>query len=168
LQFYRGYQCVHHKKYFPQEPGFFEETWFSGGVSGFESVQTGAHTGQTNEDTTLAIATIDLDVSRAQKSQYPCYVKELATGLYRTSTPDVSGSYESCFCVIDVMTHMLLRKDWCRSRNGYRVSALLRSSRTNPTHTNAVALTGAPLSATTNSKNARTLAGTCWRDGYNA
>jgi N-carbamoylputrescine amidase len=154
------YRRIHHKKYFPDESGFFEETWFNGGEPGFEIVQIGAvkvgvllctelffneharhygrlgvdvivvprasgkmldhwkiagsmaavvsgayvissnrfsksadeqvfggagfavspegiHTGQTTEDSKLAIAVIDLDVSRAQKSQYPCYVKEL-------------------------------------------------------------------------------------------
>ena len=154
------YQRVHHKKYFPQEVGFFEEAWFNGGDPGFETIQIGdvkvgvllctelffneqarlygrlgvdvivvprasgklldrwkiagsmagvvsgayvisanrfssnadeqvfggggfavspegVHIGQTTEETALAVAAVDLDVSRAQKSQYPCYVNEL-------------------------------------------------------------------------------------------
>jgi N-carbamoylputrescine amidase len=30
------YQAIHHKHYFPQEPGFFESSWFAPTLSGFE------------------------------------------------------------------------------------------------------------------------------------
>jgi N-carbamoylputrescine amidase len=30
------YQCIHHKHYFPQEPGFFESSWFAPARLGFE------------------------------------------------------------------------------------------------------------------------------------
>ena len=33
------YQPIHHKQYFPQEPGFFEGTWFSAGRPGFDAVE---------------------------------------------------------------------------------------------------------------------------------
>ena len=33
------YQPVHQKQFFPQEPGFFEETWFDAERSGFEVVE---------------------------------------------------------------------------------------------------------------------------------
>jgi N-carbamoylputrescine amidase len=35
------YRYIHHKKLFPQEEGFFEETWFSKGVDGFECIEVG-------------------------------------------------------------------------------------------------------------------------------
>ncbi|WP_260858992.1 carbon-nitrogen hydrolase family protein [Paraburkholderia sp. BCC1885] len=35
------YRYIHHKKYFPQEAGFFEETWFVRGRDGFECHQIG-------------------------------------------------------------------------------------------------------------------------------
>jgi predicted amidohydrolase len=31
------YRSVHHKQYFPQEPGFLEATWFTAGRAGFET-----------------------------------------------------------------------------------------------------------------------------------
>jgi N-carbamoylputrescine amidase len=156
----KAYRAVHHKKYFPQGAGFFEETWYSTGAGGFECVKigqvmvgvllctelffneraraygragadlivtprasgpmlsrwktagamaaivsgawfvssnrTGAGAlgqrfggtgfamspdgglrGETSEASPLAVVTIDLDAARAQKSEYPCYVKEL-------------------------------------------------------------------------------------------
>lgn len=33
------YRAVHHKQYFPQEPGFFESSWFAVGQSGFEAFE---------------------------------------------------------------------------------------------------------------------------------
>jgi N-carbamoylputrescine amidase len=33
------YQTIHHKHYFPQETGFFEETWFSAEHSGFDVIE---------------------------------------------------------------------------------------------------------------------------------
>ncbi len=33
------YQLIHHKHYFPEEPGFFEQTWFATERSGFEVVE---------------------------------------------------------------------------------------------------------------------------------
>jgi N-carbamoylputrescine amidase len=36
------YRCLHHKQYFPQEAGFFEEAWYAGGTPGFECMQIGA------------------------------------------------------------------------------------------------------------------------------
>jgi len=30
------YRAVHHKQYFPQEPGYFESSWFAAGSAGFE------------------------------------------------------------------------------------------------------------------------------------
>ena len=36
-----NYQFLHHKQYFPQEPGFFEETWFSSARSGFDVIEIG-------------------------------------------------------------------------------------------------------------------------------
>jgi N-carbamoylputrescine amidase len=153
------YRYIHHKKYFPQEVGFFEETWFVRGRDGFECHQIGSvkvgvllctelffneharrygrdgadvivtpraagtstqywkiagamaatisgayfissnrrgigalgqefggvgfaispdgqplH--QTSDDDQLIIATIDLNKTRQQKSEYPCYVRE--------------------------------------------------------------------------------------------
>ncbi|MFM0573113.1 hypothetical protein PQQ88_33240 [Paraburkholderia caledonica] len=35
------YRYVHHKKYFPQERGFYEESWFERGKQGFEAIQVG-------------------------------------------------------------------------------------------------------------------------------
>ena len=32
-----SYRAVHHKQYFPQEPGFFEAAWFGSGRAGFET-----------------------------------------------------------------------------------------------------------------------------------
>jgi N-carbamoylputrescine amidase len=32
-------RAFHHKQYFPQEPGFFESTWFTAGRAGFEPVE---------------------------------------------------------------------------------------------------------------------------------
>lgn len=32
---------IHHKKYFPQEPGFFEEAWYVCGAGKFDCVQVG-------------------------------------------------------------------------------------------------------------------------------
>jgi N-carbamoylputrescine amidase len=154
------YRFIHHKQFFPQEPGFFEESWFDRGREGFEIVSvgdvrvgvllctelffnehargygragadllvcprasgasihswkaagslaaivSGAHfvssnrqglghfgqefggtgfamtldgvvTGETSAHAALAVATIDLARARAQKSEYPCYVREL-------------------------------------------------------------------------------------------
>lgn len=34
-----GYQAVHHKHFFPQEPGFFEDTWFAPQRPGFDVVE---------------------------------------------------------------------------------------------------------------------------------
>jgi N-carbamoylputrescine amidase len=155
-----AYRMIHHKKYFPQEPGFFEEAWYVLGAGGFGCVQVGqvkvgvllctelffndraraygrdgadlivtprasgtslfrwktggtmaaivsgawfvssnrqgrgalgqqfGGTGfvvspqgvlleETNEATPMRVVTIDLDASRTQKAQYPCYVKEM-------------------------------------------------------------------------------------------
>ncbi|RQR74799.1 carbon-nitrogen hydrolase family protein [Burkholderia sp. Bp9015] len=155
------YRPVHHKKFFPQEPGFFEESWFVRGMDGFQCVDVGAirvgvllctelffneHAraygkaradvivaprasgtsmyrwkaagalaaivsgacfvssnrhgpaphgqvfggggfavsadgqpiGETSEETTLCVATVDLDATRMQKQEYPCYVRELS------------------------------------------------------------------------------------------
>lgn len=33
------YQAAHHKHYFPQEPGFFENTWFAAGRPGFDAIE---------------------------------------------------------------------------------------------------------------------------------
>jgi N-carbamoylputrescine amidase len=33
------YRAVHHKQYFPREPGFFESAWFAAGRSGFEAFE---------------------------------------------------------------------------------------------------------------------------------
>lgn len=33
------YRYLHHKKFFPQEAGFYEETWFDRGQSGFETFE---------------------------------------------------------------------------------------------------------------------------------
>jgi len=33
------YRCIHHKHYFPQEVGFFEETWFAPERTGFDVVE---------------------------------------------------------------------------------------------------------------------------------
>jgi N-carbamoylputrescine amidase len=33
------YQVIHHKQYFPQEPGFFEGAWFSAGRPGFDAIE---------------------------------------------------------------------------------------------------------------------------------
>lgn len=33
------YRCIHHKHYFPQEVGFFEETWFAPERAGFDVVE---------------------------------------------------------------------------------------------------------------------------------
>jgi N-carbamoylputrescine amidase len=154
------YRAIHHKQYFPQEKGFFEQAWFVAQQKGFECVRIGAvrvgvmlctelyfneharhygrlgadlivtprasgtshhywkaagamaaivsgaywissnrhgpaeHgqvfggaglamspegvlSGQTTDDANLMVATIDLDLTRQQKSQYPCYVAEL-------------------------------------------------------------------------------------------
>ena len=35
------YQRVHHKQYFPDEPGFFERDWFEADLSGFDAVDLG-------------------------------------------------------------------------------------------------------------------------------
>ena len=155
-----AYRMIHHKKYFPQEPGFFEEAWYVRGAGGFDCVQVGqvkvgvllctelffndraraygrdgadlivtprasgtslsrwktagtmsaivsgawfvssnrhgpGALGQqfggagfvvspqgvlleeTSEAAPLRVVTIDLDAARAQKAQYPCYVKEM-------------------------------------------------------------------------------------------
>ncbi|WP_238328015.1 carbon-nitrogen hydrolase family protein [Paraburkholderia mimosarum] len=155
------YRPIHHKKFFPQEPGFFEESWFVRGMEGFHCVDIGAvrvgvllctelffneHAraygkagadvivaprasgtslyrwrtagslaaivsgacfvssnrhgtaprgqvfggvgfavsadgqpiGETCEETTLRIATVDPEATRVQKQEYPCYVRELA------------------------------------------------------------------------------------------
>ncbi|CAH2801517.1 MAG: hypothetical protein CBARDMAM_4387 [uncultured Caballeronia sp.] len=155
-----AYRMIHHKKYFPQEPGFFEEAWYVRGAGGFDCVQVGQvkvgvllctelffndraraygrdgadlivtpratgtslarwkTTGtmaaivsgawfvslnrhgqgafgqqfggarflvspdgvlleETSEATPLRVVMIDLDAARAQKAQYPCYVKEM-------------------------------------------------------------------------------------------
>src|SRR5476651_2307701 len=154
------YRMIHHKKYFPQEPGFFEEAWYVRGAGGFDCMQVGQvkvgvllctelffndraraygrdgadlivtprATGtslsrwktagtmaaivsgawfvssnrygpgalgqqfggagfvvspqgvlleETSEATPMRVVTIDLDAARAQKTQYPCYVKEM-------------------------------------------------------------------------------------------
>jgi N-carbamoylputrescine amidase len=34
-----GYQAVHHKHFFPQESGFFEDTWFAPQLPGFDVVE---------------------------------------------------------------------------------------------------------------------------------
>jgi N-carbamoylputrescine amidase len=33
------YRAVHHKQYFPQEPGFFESSWFAAGRPGFDAFE---------------------------------------------------------------------------------------------------------------------------------
>jgi N-carbamoylputrescine amidase len=33
------YRAFHHKQYFPQEPGFFENTWFTAGRAGYEPIE---------------------------------------------------------------------------------------------------------------------------------
>jgi N-carbamoylputrescine amidase len=154
------YRPIHHKKFFPQEPGFFEESWFVRGMDGFDCVDVGPvrvgvllctelffneHArsygkagadviltprasgtslyrwktagslaaivsgacfissnrhgpaplgqvfggggfavapdgqpiGETNEQATLAVVTVDLETTRAHKLEYPCYVREL-------------------------------------------------------------------------------------------
>jgi N-carbamoylputrescine amidase len=154
------YRPMHHKKFFPQEPGFFEESWFVRGMDGFDCVGVGpvrvgvllctelffnehARTygkagvdvivtprasgtslyrwktagslaaivsgacfisssrygtapfgqvfggggfavaadgqpiGETSEQAALGIVTVDLETTRAQKLEYPCYVREL-------------------------------------------------------------------------------------------
>jgi N-carbamoylputrescine amidase len=35
------YQPIHHKHYFPQEPGFFEAAWFGAGRPGFDAIEYG-------------------------------------------------------------------------------------------------------------------------------
>ncbi len=35
----RGYQAIHHKHFFPQEPGFFEDAWFAPQRPGFDVVE---------------------------------------------------------------------------------------------------------------------------------
>jgi len=35
------YTRLHHKQYFPQEPGFFEATWFEPALAGFDVVEVG-------------------------------------------------------------------------------------------------------------------------------
>lgn len=153
------YRYIHHKKLFPQEAGFFEETWFSKGVDGFECIEVGPvkvgvllctelffneharaygksgadiivaprstgtshhrwktagsmaaivsgaccissnrygtgplgqrfggtgfamsvegqQLGETSEQSMLEVVTVDLQVHRAQKGKYPCYVRE--------------------------------------------------------------------------------------------
>jgi len=155
------YRPIHHKKFFPQEPGFFEESWFVRGMDGFHCVDIagirvgvllctelffneharaygkagadvivaprasgtsmyrwkaagslaaivsgacfvssnrygpaplgqvfggcgfavsadGQPIGETCEETMLCIAEVDLEATRAQKLEYPCYVRELA------------------------------------------------------------------------------------------
>ena len=37
----KAYRMIHHKKYFPQEQGFFEEAWYVRGAGGFDCVQVG-------------------------------------------------------------------------------------------------------------------------------
>jgi N-carbamoylputrescine amidase len=37
----KAYRAIHHKKYFPQDSGFFEETWYSTGAGGYECTQIG-------------------------------------------------------------------------------------------------------------------------------
>lgn len=37
-----GYRWIHHKQYFPQEEGFYEESWFRRERRGFETVKVGA------------------------------------------------------------------------------------------------------------------------------
>jgi N-carbamoylputrescine amidase len=48
---------------------------FGGG--GFAISPDGHIVGETDGETPLAVTTLDLSISAAQKSQYPCYVKEL-------------------------------------------------------------------------------------------
>ncbi len=47
------------------------------GGAGFAMSPEGVLLEETSEATPLQVVTIDLDVARAQKTQYPCYVKEM-------------------------------------------------------------------------------------------
>jgi N-carbamoylputrescine amidase len=47
------------------------------GGTGFAMSVEGQQIGETSEQSMLEVVTVDLQATRAQKSNYPCYVREL-------------------------------------------------------------------------------------------